>query len=77
MDNALVLPEYLIEFDYIVGNNKTSLDVNKKVTDRNLLNSECNMFFKGVTGLQRVLENTYIRYAKRDNPKMKNLHLTA
>lgn len=51
MDNALVLPEYLIEFDYIVGNNKSSYEANKKVTDRNLLNSECNMFFKQVTGL--------------------------
>jgi hypothetical protein len=46
-DNALVLPEYLVEFDYI--SNKVSASDNKKLQDVNLLNSECNKLFKGIT----------------------------
>jgi len=60
-DNALVLPEYLVEFDYI--SNKTSAAETKKLSDVNVLNSECNKLFKGITETQRVLENTYIKYA--------------
>lgn len=73
-DNALVLPEYLVEFDYI--SNKGALNDNKKLQDVNLLNAECNKLFKGITETQRVLENTYIRYAQRDNPRLQNVHLT-
>lgn len=46
-DNALVLPEYLVEFDYI--SNKTSAAETKKLSDVNVLNSECNKLFKGIT----------------------------
>ena len=60
-DNALVLPEYLVVFDYV--SNKGAMTDNKKLQDVNLLNSECNKLFKGITETQRVLENTYIRYA--------------
>jgi hypothetical protein len=56
-----VLPEYLVEFDYI--SNKTSAAETKKLSDVNVLNSECNKLFKGITETQRVLENTYIKYA--------------
>jgi hypothetical protein len=46
-DNALVLPEYLVEFDYI--SNKGNLNENKKLQDVNVLNAECNKLFKGIT----------------------------
>lgn len=32
--------------------------------------------FNGITETQRVLENTYIRYALRENPRLQNVHLT-
>jgi hypothetical protein len=64
-DNALVLPEYLVEFDYVV--NKNSAIESKRLSDVSQLNMECNKLFKGITETQRVLENTYIRYAQRDN----------
>ena len=43
---------------------------NKKLQDVNILNTECNKLFKGITETQRVLENTYIKYAQRDNPRL-------
>jgi capsular polysaccharide biosynthesis protein len=73
-DNALVLPEYLVEFDYVI--NKNSAAETKRLSDVIQLNSECNKLFKGITETQRVLENTYIRYVQKDNPRFKNVHLT-
>ena len=67
-DNALVLPEYLVEFDYVV-NHKSQADT-RKMSDVQQVNSECNKLFKGITETQRVLENTYIKYAHRDNPRL-------
>ena len=63
-----MLPEYLVEFDYV--SSKGPMIDNKKIADVNVLNSECNKLFKGITETQRVLENTYIRYAQRDNPRL-------
>jgi hypothetical protein len=41
------LPEYLVEFDYIT--NKGAMNDNKKLSDVNILNAECNKLFKGIT----------------------------
>ena len=63
-DNALVLPEYLVEFDYLTNNkNQQSQEDIKKMSDVHWLNGQCNQLFKGITETQKVLENTYIRYA--------------
>jgi len=75
-DNALVLPEYLVEFDYVVNKTQLNAEETKKMLDVHWLNQQCNMLFKGITETQRVLENTYIRYAQRDNPRLQNVHLT-
>ena len=59
-DNALVLPEYLVEFDYIT--NHTNSSEAKKLTDVSVLNNECNNLFNSINETQKVLENTYIRF---------------
>ena len=59
-DNALVLPEYLVEFDYVI--NQQTASENKRLSDVSALNSECNKLFGSVSETQRVLENTYIKY---------------
>ena len=45
-DNALVLPEYLVEFDYIIS--QQSAVETKRLSDANALNSECNKMFQSV-----------------------------
>ena len=74
-DNALVLPEYLVEFDYVL--NQKSANESKRLSDISALNSECNKLFQGISETQKVLENTYIRYTQKDKPmKIQNVHLT-
>lgn len=74
-DNALVLPEYLVEFDYLTTNQSAS-DI-KKVSDVNILNQECNKLFSSVNETQRVLENTYIRYGSKEKYRLQNVHIHA
>ena len=61
LDNALVLPEYLVEFEYVTTP-KSSQDA-KKVDSLEAINEETNKFLLAVNGAQKVLENTYIRHA--------------
>ena len=61
LDNALVLPEYLVEFEYIT--NIKSPTESKKTDSIEVLNEETNKLFFAVNGAQRVLENTYIKHA--------------
>ena len=69
LDNALVLPEYLVEFEYISGSTPqaakgSSTDPLKKPVDSvDVVNEECNKLLAAVNSAQRVLENTYIRHA--------------
>lgn len=48
-DNALVLPEYLVEFDYVANKNQMNHEEMKKMQDVHWLNSQCNQLFKGIT----------------------------
>lgn len=43
LDNALALPEYLVEFDYIT--NPKSAAENKRFSDAAVINEECNNLF--------------------------------
>ena len=61
LDNALVLPEYLVEFEYLT-NVKTPTD-SKKQDSVDGINEETNKLLLAVNGAQKVLENTYIRHA--------------
>lgn len=56
IDNALVLPEYLVDFDY----NMSTKDISesKRLSEISVLNEECNQLFNGVTEASRVLETT-------------------
>jgi|LauGreDrversion4_2_1035121.scaffolds.fasta_scaffold1110612_1 hypothetical protein len=68
LDNALVLPEYLVEFEYITSLNPApkagSASVEGLKRDSvDLLNEDCNKLLAAVNNAQRVLENTYIRHA--------------
>jgi hypothetical protein len=61
LDNALVLPEYLVEFEYIT-NLKSPNDI-KKPDGVDTLNDDTNKLLSAINGAQKVLENTYIRHA--------------
>lgn len=74
LDNALALPEYLVEFDYIT--NPKSVAENKRFSDANVLNDECNSLFEGVSRSQKVLENRSFASSK-DNHKLQAVSLTA
>ena len=67
LDNALVLPEYLVEFDYIT--NPSSIAENRRLGDIAVINEECNKLLGGIPETQRVLENTSMRYAQKDTSK--------
>ena len=73
-DNALVLPEYLVEFDYQLSTK--AANENKRLSDISALNSECNKLFSGITDTQKVVENTYLRHQQKDKPRVRNVHLT-
>ena len=83
LDNALVLPEYLVEFEYISGatpqpSKGSSTDPLKKTVDSvDVVNEECNKLLAAVNSAQRVLENTYIRHAQREASRLQSLSLTA
>lgn len=85
LDNALVLPEYLVEFEYVT-NLKTPPDQKKSsASDQSsgdIINDDCNKLLEAINGAQKVLENTYINYGIRRgdaNNVVTNLsiHLTA
>jgi hypothetical protein len=56
IDNALVLPEYLVDFDYNMS--QKDITESKRLSEISLLNDECNQLFGGVSEAQRVLEST-------------------
>ena len=56
IDNALVLPEYLVDFDYNMS--QKDITESKRLSEISLLNEECNQLFGGVAEAQRVLEST-------------------
>lgn len=64
LDNALILPEYLVEFEYTT-NIKSDDPNDSKVANNTVeqLNEDCNKLLGAVNGAQKVLENTYIRHA--------------
>ena len=81
LDNALILPEYLVEFEYITNIKPSSgpgADLKVGSTEAmEQLNSDCNKLLGAVNGAQKVLENTYIRHAEREASRSINLHLTS
>lgn len=74
LDNALVLPEYLVEFEYITNLPPSKASADKK---EDALNEDCNKLLAAVNNAQRVLENTYIRHAQREASRLQSLSLTA
>lgn len=58
LDNALALPEYLVDFDYITS--QSSVAENKRLQETPVINEECSALFKGVIESQRMLEQTNI-----------------
>ena len=59
LDNALVLPEYLVEFEYVTSvKGGDGLKAGEAGND-----IECNRMFTAINNAQKVLENTYIRHA--------------
>lgn len=78
IDNALALPEYLVDFDYNM--NPSDITESKRLSDLSVLNDECNNLFIGVTEAQRVLESTSpsqheIKDREAGRPSIK-VHLT-
>lgn len=69
-----MLPEYLVEFDYITD--QQMLSENKRLNDLTALNEECNKLASSINDTQRVLENTYIKYGSKDKASPKHVHLT-
>jgi len=56
-DNALVLPEYLVEYDYI--SNKSEVQETKRLSNTDRLNTECNKMLKSINSTKKILDNTY------------------
>ena len=65
LDNALILPEYLVEFEYTtnIKSGASPSDVKVPTDTVEQLNEDCNKLLSAVNGAQKVLENTYIRHA--------------
>ena len=74
LDNALALPEYLVEFDYIT--NPKSVAENKRFSDVNIINEECNSLFLGVSRSQKVFENRSFA-TSIESHKMQTVSLSA
>jgi hypothetical protein len=47
IDNALALPEYLVDFDYNM--NPSDIAESKRLSELSVLNDDCNNLFTGVT----------------------------
>jgi len=56
LDNALVLPEYLVDFDYNM--NPKDITESKRLSEITQLNDECNQLFGGVAEAQKILQST-------------------
>ena len=63
-DNALVLPEYMVEFEYTQSSSLT--EENRKTPSLKEIGAECNKLFEMVKNVQNVLDDTYIRHLKRN-----------
>ena len=46
LDNALALPEYLVEFDYITS--PKSVAENRRLSEANVINEECDSLFQAL-----------------------------
>lgn len=75
LDNALVLPEYLVDFEYITDHGMIA--ENKRLQDVALINEECNQLFKGVTETQRVFESTSVTPMSEETSRNTTIHLTS
>lgn len=75
LDNALALPEYLVEFDYIT--NPKSAAENKRFSDAAVINEECNNLFQGISRSQKVLENRSFASSKENGHKLQTVSLSA
>ena len=56
LDHALALPEYLVEFDYVVNHHAAA--ESRRLSEPGVINEECNALFGGVTEAARMLDNT-------------------
>jgi hypothetical protein len=64
LDNALILPEYLVEFEYTTNIKAGGPNDSRVGLDSvEILNDDCNKLLNAVNSAQKVLENTYIRHA--------------
>jgi hypothetical protein len=73
-DNALVLPEYLVEFEYVTTNKSAS--EGRKMKDQQLLNQDLNGLLGAINSANKVLDNTYIQHAQRNkNKQQAKIHM--
>lgn len=78
IDNALVLPEYLVDFDYNMS--QKDISESKRLSEISVLNEETNQLFAGVVEAQRVLESTspqqYETKDRENRPPLPTVGLT-
>ncbi len=78
IDNSLVLPEYLVDFDYNMS--QKDISESKRLSELSVLNEECNQLFAGVAEAQRVLESTspqqYESKDRENRPPLPTVGLT-
>lgn len=74
-DAGLILPEYLVEFEYVTkekkGENTVTLDAKMVKT------KEINRVFSATVEAQKILQNTYLNPQVKDGVKGTSFHISS
>ncbi len=62
-DNALVLPEYLVEFDYVINQHSNNDLYRLRDGQVKQLNDECKKMFGSVSEAQKVLKSNHLKFS--------------
>lgn len=75
-DPGLILPEYLVEFEYSTEEKK-KFDNTVTFETKNLKNKEVNKIFSATIEAQKILQNTYLNPQVKEGVKNTGFHISA
>lgn len=73
-DPGLILPEYLVEFEYITSK---SDDSDQSFDSGGISSKEVNRMFQATIESQKLLKNTYINANAKSGPKGTSFHISS
>jgi len=75
LDSGLILPEYLVEFEYDFEE-KAKKEIIVTLEDKNNANKEINRILAATIEAQKILQNTYLNPNLSDGVKGAGFHIT-